>query len=231
MGGIDVDQAMADEDRYRRPTWTQEDKSEFFLRWRRSRSPSTKTQYLRIQAETLRKNCLPREAAELLTQLLDEFPDDYFRGMSLVSRAQCHIAAGNFEAAANDYRSAITVQSECPNVHTNAWLEFPWMIVEHQLLNWYGEAIAILEEGESACSAAITLPATIFMAEAVKAVISHELGDHQLARVHARHAMAAAVKDHSGLRYHPRLGLVGEELKGSFTWSQIKQLLKDSSYA
>jgi hypothetical protein len=53
-----------------------------------------------------------------------------------------------------------------------------------------------------------------FRWHAAKSLIARALGNLDEARKHARIALAAASKQNSGFRYHPDVGLVGDEHAG-----------------
>jgi hypothetical protein len=55
-------------------------------------------------------------------------------------------------------------------------------------------------------------PVEPFRWHASPALIASELGDTAAARVHAQRALEEAARNHSGLRYHGNIGLVGDNL-------------------
>ena len=65
-------------DWYRKTTWTEQDRSEFWLRLNRSRNDFNKAQYLRIQALTLEETGVEANihaSMELLDGRLADYPD------------------------------------------------------------------------------------------------------------------------------------------------------------
>lgn len=216
---------MADDDWHRRTTWTAEDQEAFFGRLKRCRSESTRTQALRIQAGVLADAGMPAEGVALLDQLLAEHPDDYFRGQTHAERADCHRRLGDVDAAIADYRAALALEhGDCPNVHTNAWLDLPWLIVESGRVELFDEVLATLDRGSD--DDTLTFPATIYVCEAVRAVIAAERGEGEQARRHAAAALAAASQGHSGLPRHADAGLVGTHLTDTDTHRRIERLAR-----
>ncbi len=207
----------------RRPTWTTEDQDAFFSRWGRCRSDSTRTQSLRSQAGTLAQNGLRTEAIGLLNRLLENFPDDYFRGLTYVMRAESRQALGETDSAFKDYMTALQLEkSECPNVHTTAWLDLPWLIVEQQKTELYDQAIEILSQGERGQS--LTFPVTTYITNAVRAIIASHFGDDDTARQNASEALTACMASSSGLSRHPGVGLVRDALTSSRVHAELIDL-------
>ena len=96
-----------------------------------------------------------------------------------------------------------------PNVRTNAWLDFGWLVVEKQLTELYVEISRVLQEFRE--DGGVKFPAIEYRYVAIQALLADARGDKTQARELAGQALAEASKDHSGLRYHPTVGLVGTE--------------------
>jgi tetratricopeptide (TPR) repeat protein len=107
---------MGRNDWYRRSTWTNRDQDEFFQRLNRSRSLSSKVQYLIIQAQCLRnaggeKNI--RAALELLDMYFNVRGDDeFFDASALGTKALCHFALEEYDAAIDCYRKTLSRPAE-----------------------------------------------------------------------------------------------------------------------
>jgi hypothetical protein len=86
-------------------------------------------------------------------------------------------------------------------------LHFAWFIAVRNLAPYYDEAIRLVQQYESSTS--LLFPIDRFRCAAICALIAHERGQTEASRQYAAIARQAASEDHSGLRYHPALGLVG----------------------
>jgi hypothetical protein len=59
----------------------------------------------------------------------------------------------------------------------------------------------------------LTFPAIEYRYAAIQAMLADARGEKSRAREFAKQALAEAAKEHSGMRYHPTVGLVGTERK------------------
>ncbi len=200
---------MGRDDWFRRTTWTEKDKAAFFERLGRSRGAGNKAQYVRIQAAHLAQAGLHNDAIELLDLFFVEFPDDLFRAMAHHQKAQSLAATGQTEAAIEQFRLTIQAEQDRPNVRTQVWLDFPWFVATNRMRDLYDEALGVLDRHR----ASLLLPVEEYRMAATCALLAAEDGRTADAREQARLALAAAAKEHSGLRYHPTLGLVEEQDK------------------
>lgn len=197
------------DDWFRRHTWTEADKAEFFARLRRSRTPFHKAQYARIQAYELRQAGGERyvhEALELLDMIVESWMGDAQRASVHHQRAECLRDLGRDIEAIEAYREAFTEQRRLPNYVTNAHLDFAWWVAVSSKRELFDEALSVLEEFSR--EASFTFPAHVYVAEGARALIQYVCGERALASAHARRALVAAGTKHSGLRYHPKVGLV-----------------------
>lgn len=194
---------------FRRTTWSDADRQDFNARLKRSRGASSKAEYLRIQAFHLAEAGHHADAIELLDRLLGEFPDDIHNAQAHVQRAESFARLGQREAVIDEYRAALQRERDFPNVRTNAWLDFGWFVFEKELTSLYREVERVLTEfrGEGG----LMFPALEYRYATLKALLADARGDKNQARVFAQQALAEAAKDHSGLRYHATIGLVGSE--------------------
>ena len=194
---------------YRRTTWSDADREDFNARLKRSRGARNKAQYLRIQAVHLAASGHHVGAIELLDRLFAEFPERIELALAHSQKAKSLVTLGQMDAAIKEYRAALQAERDFPNVRTNAWLDFGWLVAEKQMTDHYNEALHVLLEFREKCD--LKLPATEYRYAAVHAMLADYRGDKALAREFARQALAEAEKHHSGLRYHPTVGLVGSE--------------------
>ena len=199
---------MSSEDWFRRTTWTDDDRSDFSGRLKRARKYN-RPQYLRIQAVHLAGAGNHVAALQLLDQFLDIDDGGIDLAQAQLQRAESLLAKGNKLDAINAFRASLDAERKRPNVQTEAWLLFPWFIVETQNVELHAEAGDILSEFAKLRSP--TFPVSDYRFHCVKAILLAHDGDHAQARDHAEKALAASNATHSGFRYHSRLGLVRDK--------------------
>jgi tetratricopeptide (TPR) repeat protein len=200
---------MSETEWFRRTTWSDADRDDFNARLRRSRSAAKKAQYLRIQAWHLADTGSHAAAIELLDRLFAEFPQRVELAQAHAQKAQSLANLRQTEGAIQEYRAALQAERDFPNARTNAWLDFGWLVVERQLTDYFDEVSRVLREFRDECG--LKLPAIEYRCDAIQAVLADYRGDRARAQDFARRALAEAEKDHSGLRFHPTVGLVGSE--------------------
>ena len=127
-----------------------------------------------------------------------------------VDRATALKALGRTEEAADAYEAALAREAEFPNLKTQAYLALPVLVATEGLLSRFDRAITILDEQADR----LMFPVDHFLWHAARALIVVSRGDRTGAGPHARAALEAASKDHSGFRYHPSVGLVTEKHRG-----------------
>jgi tetratricopeptide (TPR) repeat protein len=193
---------------YRRTTWSDTDRNEFNARLNRSRGEGNKAQYLRIQAWHLADAGLRVEAIGLLDRLFSEFPVPFELSQAHGQKAESLAFLGRIDDAIREFRTALQCQRDFPNsVRTNAWLDFGWLIVERRMREHYSEVSQVLQEFRG--DGDLGFPALEFRYAAIQSFLADDRGENVAARDFAVRALAEAAKDHSGYRYHSRLGLVG----------------------
>ncbi len=210
---------MSKTDWYRRETWTSDDRREFFSRHKRAHEHN-KPQYLRIQAWHLEQTGKPElinAALELLNLMIEKYPSPIQLASAHHQRATCLEAIRRHDEAIEAYRDAMQAQREFPNVKTNAALDFGMFAVRHRHAMLYDEVLATLEEFIED----LRFPYEQYQFNAILAMIASHDGDNLEAKRCARRAMAAYARKDSGLRYHPRVGLVTEPN------GEILNMLKD----
>jgi tetratricopeptide (TPR) repeat protein len=192
-------------DWFRNTTWDEAIERHFNAKLDRARR---KEQYLRIQACTL-----ARSHPEVALRLLDRYfllKDDFDHAQAHVDRATALLALGRIDEAVESYRAALTREAEFPNLQTQAYLDLPYLIATRGIRDNYGYAMELLEKYRGR----LMFPVDHFRWHAACALIAAEIHDPAAAKTHAQHALEAAALDHSGLRYHPTVGLVTEQYDG-----------------
>ncbi len=203
---VAVSLAMSRDDWFRRHTWTEADRSAFFTRLGRSRGAFHKAQYARIQAYELHHGGgrqYARAALELLDLILEHWKDDAQLASVHHQRAECLRDLGDDVGALAAYRETFAEQRRVPSYLTTAHLDFAWWVAVSKRHELFGEALGVLAE----FSSGLAFPASIYLAEGARALIHDALGGRHQATSHARRALEAAEARHSGLRYHPTVGL------------------------
>jgi tetratricopeptide (TPR) repeat protein len=196
---------------FRRSTWSAADREDFNARLQRSRGAGYKAQYLRIQACHLAKAGHHADAIELLNRLFAEFPQRIELALAHAMKADSLATLGQIEGAIQEYRTALQAERDFPNVRTTAWLDFGCFVVEKQLTDYYEEVQQVLQEFRE--ERGLKFPAIEYRYAAIQALLADARGENARAREFAKQALVEAAKDHSGLRYHPTVGLVGSERK------------------
>ncbi|HBE69214.1 MAG TPA: hypothetical protein DDW52_13780 [Planctomycetaceae bacterium] len=197
--------SMSSDEWFRRTTWTEEDRSDFNARLKRTRKHN-RPQYLRIQAAHLAGIGNHAAALELLEQFLGVDDASLELAQAQLQRAESLLATVNEADAIDAFRASLNAERARPNVQTETWLLYPWYIVETQNEQLYSEAHAILREFRELRSSAF--PVSDYRFHCVKAVLLAHEGELAEARTHAEQALVAANAEHSGYRYHPESGLV-----------------------
>ena len=87
----------------------------------------------------------------------------------------------------------------------------------------FDDALKVLQEHKTG----LLLPVDQFLWYGIYALITDARGEHQAAKDYAAKALHFSGLTHSGLRYHPKLGLVEaryESLKATLRWLTVEQL-------
>lgn len=201
---------MAPEEWYRRTTWSATDEAAFFARLARSRGMGGKAQYLRIQALYLQRvgtESMLRASLKLLEELFAKYPVDTEMAQAYLQKGQCLAALKDYDGALNAIRESLAQERRFPNSKTQAWIEYGLLVVNQCMVVHYDEVLAVLEEF-SPTLGSLTFPLDRYHIAAIRALIASERGRRDGSREFAREALAAASLRHSGLRYHPQVGLV-----------------------
>jgi tetratricopeptide (TPR) repeat protein len=186
-------------DWFRNTTWDDAIERAFDEKLCRARR---KEQYLRIQACTLAQSH-PEVALKLLDRYF-ELDDDFDHAQAHVDRAKALLALGRVEEALAAYEAALAREAVFPNLQTQAYLDLPYIVATRRVRERYGRALELLGRHESR----LMFPVDHFRWHAAHALIAASTGEAGSVGNHARRALGAASRDHSGFRYHPSVGLV-----------------------
>lgn len=191
-------------DWYRNTTWSPAIEQAFESKLKRARR---KSEYLLLQA-----NALVRAHPDVSLRLLDrsiELGDDTFTAEAHEIRARALLALERVDEAIDAYEATLRREGEFPNVQTNSVFHFPLLIATRSLRQLYPRALELVSLAEMDASL-MSFPAARFDCYAARSLILADSGDLEGARVAAATAIAAAAQRHSGYRYHPDVGLVGD---------------------
>ena len=194
-------------DWFRKTTWSEADQADFFAHLKRSRGVGNKAQYLRIQASHLEETHKPeliQVALTLLDKMLTDFPEQGELASAQKQKASCLAALGKTDEAIASYRDALNTERKFPIRRTRAWLEFGRFICDRRLVDFYDEALAVLDE----LKYDLIFAADVYEFSGIRAIIAANRGDSESAKRFAKSALESAATTHSGFRYHPTAGLV-----------------------
>ncbi|WP_342722079.1 hypothetical protein AAFG07_22485 [Bradyrhizobium sp. B097] len=194
-------------DWFRRQSWSQEDQTEFWRRLNRARE-TNRAQYVFIQGFTLMEigQRYDADAIALFNHVIDRYPNSITLVQALSAKADCLLRSRDIEGALTYYEHAIQRMRAKPSVQTWAWLELAWVVATNELSNHYETALAVLDEFGSRAG---LFPIVVFRVYGSRALIMSACGLADLAASNARTALSAANKEESGIRYHPKIGVVG----------------------
>lgn len=187
----------------RNTNWNDAIEAEFRKRLRRARA-FNQVQYRRVQAVYL-VTTHPRVAL----QLLDEYfalGGDVLWAFALSTRAQAYRELGDIEEALRAYEACLDYEAANSGVRGSAYLEYPRLVMELRRRDKYERVLQLFASWDKEEIFAVQT----FTRCAAMAVIHDDLGRAEEARLAAVAALGAAGVSHSGMRYHPRVGLVGD---------------------
>jgi tetratricopeptide (TPR) repeat protein len=194
---------MGRDDWFRNTAWDDAIAAAFEAKLWRARS---KEQYLRIQAGTL-ADARPDIAHALLDRYFG-LPDQFDAAQAYVDRARAYLAQSRLEEALIAYESALAREEEHPNLLTVAYIELPYLVATRTVEKRYSQARELLAKHKHR----LMFPVDHFKWNAAQALIARALGQADSPYQHAKAALEAAERDHSGFRYHAGVGLVGDSL-------------------
>jgi tetratricopeptide (TPR) repeat protein len=193
-------------------TWSEADKAVFFSRLSRR---GDKAKYLSMQASSLEEVGSPellKAAITLWDQLIFELVNDvtftHHKQLAAANhrKAGCHLKLGDLEKAIADYRHVFAIERELGSPATLAFFDFGKLVIEKRLRNHFDEALTALDAGAKYLGK--HLPADTFNLFGIRSLIASQKGETENAKKFAKIALEAAQKDNSGIRHHPKFGLV-----------------------
>jgi hypothetical protein len=123
--------------------------------------------------------------------------------------ATCHAALGRDEEAVKQFRQGLVEEAKPGMQQTGLWGSFCWFVLQRGRVDLYEEARA----AANAPGRHMLFPVDRYRLGAIESFSAVERGERGLAIDWARKALEAAEADHSGFRYHPKVGLVHEQGK------------------
>ena len=201
---------------FRNEEWNSDIAQAFQLRLARARK---KGQYLRIQALYL-VDRYPEAALDLIEQYF-ETGDTFDVSQAFLQRAQALANLGDLDAAVAAYEASLGQEQVLPSIKTQAYLDYPALVVSRGLHHLNTRALEVLRQHEDRP----VFPVERFRAAGLRAVLLERSGQSGAARAFARLAMDAAAVTRSGFRYHQDLGLVSAADRELV--EQVARLLRD----
>lgn len=204
---------MGKDDWFRHTTWNPDIAAAFQTKLKRARIWD---RYLSIQAATLAPY-EPEIALSLVAQYFDVLGDTHPTPSIYDTIATAYIALGKFDNAISAYESAISLMEDRPQSKTNAAHDLCYLVAERQLTQYYDRAQELLKRAPLAGF----FPHIAYRFYATNAAILWDKGDKALAADQACRALYQAERDHSGLSYHPKLGVVNAAMKDTEFYRRI----------
>ena len=192
-------------DWFRKTSWSTADSEEFETRLARARRAS-RPQFLRIQGVHLfetESRELIGVAHALASRVTSEYQKDIQTGPAHHLLGQCNAALGDFPAALHQFRLAVECEVQMPSVHTDAYLDFAWLVARQRLVEQFAEAVDLLMRFQDRP----ILPIQRYRHYGALAIIADARGDREVAHAAANSALHAAQDPSSPFRFHPELGL------------------------
>jgi tetratricopeptide (TPR) repeat protein len=197
---------LATQEWFRKTTWSESDRTDFFARLARSRGSYHKAQYCRIQAHHLyetKKLELVEAAFDLLQMIRNEWPEEQM-APTWSQIGDCYEFLEKRELALAAYQEVFKVQRERKGTRTTAHLTFAWIVATEGMRNLYDEALQVLDE----FAMPIEFPVDKYKSNVARAFISDDRGNRDMARQYAALALDGMEMKTSGLQYHKSVGLV-----------------------
>lgn len=190
---------------FRKSSWNDKEKKEFFERLSRSRGDFNKAQYARIKALALFESNKHKEAIELLNFVLDNYPVKTELSACYNQLARAYAEIDNQEKAIEFYEKSIKQEKDFPNVITSTKLMYPEYIVRNRMEKSYARALEILKTNTN-----LIMPAQNFLYYGLMFLLLKEIDLTKAIRA-KNMALEYADLTNSGMRYHKKLGLVNRK--------------------
>jgi len=191
---------------YRNTTWNEHIASLFEARLARSRS--SKSEYLRIQSLMLAETRI-RELAPVALNLAARYfqlnASLAFATQVYLTKAFAYETLGQLELAVQAYRDATQSESTRPNVRDYAHIRFLWFVANHQLEDYYLEAVDSSKKNMRDTD--LIFPLNQYRFFAALACIQDDLGDDIEAAHMAKNALFALKQRIGPFEQYPELGL------------------------
>jgi len=213
---------MTTRDWFRNQDWNDEIATAYFAKLQRARM---KSEYLRIQAYYLRET-YPLTALELIDLYFANQKDgepDVMDSSVHESKALALLNLGRTREALAALENALKREEEFPNSISDANMTYADLITREHMIEKYADALNVL----SRYSDRYIFPIQFYRLWGYRAVIFEDIGNMFDATKCAEKAMEYDEMTHSGLRYHPDLGLV--QYPDDFLGTRLKNILQPAT--
>lgn len=202
---------------YRRKTWTETDKEEFFKKLNQAHK-SSRAKYLKVQAiELIATNDLQLivVAEKLLLKVLNEYTyEKIYISQTYNSLGNIYEIRNELEIALCYYKKSLDFENEYPNVITTSLLDYSKLIIKLEKINLY-EDLKVLLLNEINKNR-FMFPIELYTIYSILATISLYYNDVENAKLYTNITDENALKRTNSL-WNPKknkLGLVSQKL----TW-------------
>lgn len=197
-------------DWFRKQTWTEEDKQEFFLKLKRVRDKGMQAQYIKLKAGALaytKDFRLMQNAEDLLHYLFTKYPEDKGeKSQALHMLGDIYKFRGDNQQALDYYKQAIDFEEIFPHSITNAYSDYAILAVKTGRTDLYDTVEEILSKGRY--ESYNIFPIANYRKYSILSIISKHKNDTEKAKYYADLANENAEMQQSGFNNHKTLGLV-----------------------
>ena len=200
---------MGRDDWYRNEEWNSEVEKVFLERLARSRGQ--RDQQLKIQVQMLAAR-FPNDALRLIEIYDDTRTEEVWDLDVIAASAKAYEELGETGKALEAYRRILQHDENQPFFPMHVLLDAPYLIARKGDVSDFPLAFELLQRAEmSMQKQGLNFAAQRFVFNASYALIRQRSGQQDQAKEHAVAALERAGVRHSGLRYHRKVGLVGDE--------------------
>ena len=193
---------MARDDWYRNTDWNPAIEEAFNAKLARARE---KSQYLRIQASMLARTH-PMVALALIDRYF-ALDDHWDAASAYLCQFYAYTELGDQKQALTALQNALKREQDFPNLRTGVDLVFARLVATQGLDPLFGQALQVLD-AMAQREADLLFPAHRYFWNGSRALILEAEGSRSEAIEAAKAAIRNADAQHSGLRNHPKVGLV-----------------------